>query len=163
MRVLAARKRDQAIKQAQIAFDLAITEIDALEAKLTPQRALEPITAIIIKTAPNDRAFTIDECLAFVYASDPKRQFTRATVRKSLYRLFCRGSIKQVGTGKDCTYALLDTNVGGRSLADCANSIQNNTGRELRPIEILVAMREQGVQLECRIEDATRYVDRKLK
>ena len=171
LREAAASKRDAAIKAAKREYAITVEKIAELEGRIKGRRkprarakSQTTLADLIYAQLPYDLTLSVDDVCGLVKSAEPERERTRATIITNLNRMARSGSIKRVRmakTGKPVLYAMADFDVlEAKTMLDWAKDIEG--WREMKPVELMVQMVENGYEMDVPPKDAVRSLEREL-
>lgn len=175
LRKIAVAKRDKAFKHARDEYNDTIRKIAELESKLTGSR-IRPkskmdngtLPDIIFHAAPANRPFSIEDACGFIRAADPDRKFTKASVNTTVNRMKNEGVLKHIAAAKGknqvALYALADADCQPQQklLIDWAHQILESNEGPMKAVEIMVAMTENGYEMQSPPAKCVKRLERVL-
>lgn len=171
LRDKATARRDRLIENAKTEYSRTIQIIAELEQRLAAKPPRKKARSTYVKLAdlvysvlPADRPFSVDDVFGAIEAADPKRNTTKASVNTNLNRMLNAGSIKRVRfskNGQPALFALPSVEVEcDKTMLEWAEEVEG--WEDMKPVEIMVRMVENGFEMEVSPSEAVRSLEREL-
>ena len=167
----AIQKRDDAIEAAKQEYAETIQKIGELDSRLTGRRKRKSsrrskprLVDLIFDNLPDDRAFSQSD-VAGILDAHSERKYAKNSINMTISRMLKAGDIKRVrfaSNNKPALYALPHVNVEcDKTMIQWAMEIPG--WEDLKPVEIMVKMTENGYEMEVSPPEAVRSLKRELK
>lgn len=173
LRVIAVKKRDDAIKVAKAEYNNTAQQIAELEARLKPERKPRPgaragkprIADHVYNAIPSDKPFTLNELMGTLKAKHPDRNWIKQSVNVAVNRFLNAGAIKRIayaGHKRPAVFALPEVDIPeAETMLDWARKIDG--WQSLEPVKLMVKMTEAGYEMDVPPSEAVRSLSRELK